>query len=118
MFTVEDFKEMRAGLLKLDGHHVYVGSRKVKEPCAHCSGKGKTQSQSRTGRKVWQKCSVCWGEGHVNPLRNVELTVPKTGWSCTTMELSLQQWVDRMNDHAKAGLNDYLTQPTYVTILD
>jgi DnaJ-class molecular chaperone len=114
MVTVSDFQEIQPGVYKLNDHHVYVASRNLKEACGNCGGKGKAQSKSATGRKTWVKCGACYGSGDVNPLRNVERTVPKTGWSCQGMALSLDDAVKSLN----SGVCGWLKQPSYIHILD
>lgn len=114
MFTIEDLKEIKPGVFKLDGHHVYVASRNLKEACVVCGGKGKRQSHSATGRKTWVKCGGCFGRGETNPLNNVERTVPKTGWSCQGMTLSLDDAVKSLN----SDVCGWLKQPSYIHILD
>jgi hypothetical protein len=113
-FTVDDFREIQPGVYKLDGHHVYVASGKLTETCSNCGGKGKAQSRSATGRKTWVKCGACFGEGHVSPLTNVERHVPRTGWSCQGMALSLDDAVKNLN----SGFCTWLNQPSYIRILD
>jgi hypothetical protein len=110
MFSVSDFKELRPGLFKLDGHHVYVGSENAVEPCEDCHGEGKVQDP-RPGRKTRRQCSTCKGKGETSPLKNVALTVPRTTQTSAGFADDLETFVRRLNKDSS-----YLTQPTYIRI--
>jgi hypothetical protein len=110
MFTRSDLREVRPGLLKLDGHELYLGAHEIKEPCARCGGRGKAESRSASGRKSWMKCNGCNGKGQVSALKNVEDPVnreysarqrasgARTWQSCiVTHDVSVDSFLERLN---------------------
>jgi hypothetical protein len=111
-YTTADFEEIRPGVFRLKGHHVYAAGHGLKEACEPCEGKGKVQGLSASGRKVWRKCGWCHGRGQVDPLRNIERGVPRTGTHIVTMASDLDDLVRSLNRDT-AG---YLKQPTYVSL--
>lgn len=126
MFTVGDFKEIRPGVFKLDGHDVYVSSNKAKEVCGGCDGKGKCPGVSKSGRKTWSKCMRCHGKGNVTTLTNIESSISaeigraamaagKSVWRSATLtfDTSLESYIERLNE---PGLEE-LENPIFVTLL-
>jgi hypothetical protein len=102
-FTAADFEQVRPGVLKLRGHHVYAADTDLQETCEQCKG---------TGRVAKKTCGACSGRRRVHPLRNVEWGVPGTAWGVVATAGNLDDLVDSLND----GACGYLEQPTYVRL--
>jgi hypothetical protein len=111
-FTAADFEQVRPGVLKLKGHHVYAADAGLLEKCEQCDGRGSTLHDATKGRKVWRTCGACSGRRHVHPLRNVQWGVPGTAWGLAARASNLNDLVDSLNDEARG----YLKQPTYVAL--
>ena len=117
MFTIGDFKEIRPGVLKLNGHELYLGDKSRKEPCNRCGGKMKVATRSASGRNSWCKCNSCFGKGQVLAITNVERATPKpNGRFCTTIDVTLDSFLERLNEGVKQGLYADLEDPMFVTL--
>jgi hypothetical protein len=100
-FTVEDMEEIRPGVFKLKGHHVYAAHQDLKETCEACNGKGKVQGSSSTGRKTWMHCPCNRGRGRfgeTNPLNNIMRSLPRTGGHTQSMAKDLEGAVEDLNN--------------------
>jgi hypothetical protein len=111
-YTMADFEEIRPGVFQLRGHHLYASAEEETEACEACGGRGKVPGTSRSGRKVWRGCTWCFGKGRTGALRNVELSVPKTGTCVYSMDRDMEGVIARLNSPVQ--VSDYLKQPTYI----
>jgi hypothetical protein len=114
MFTTADLKEVRPGVLKLDGHDFYVITVK-KEKCDACNGTGKISGRSKTGRRTTRGCFPCGKTGQCTPSWNLAAQYRGCGQRMESFDVSMDSILARLN--GEHGLSSYLQHPTFMTLI-
>jgi hypothetical protein len=96
MYTIADLKEVRPGVLKLDGRDFYVVTAET-EKCDTCDGAGKVSSKPATGRQTTRKCHCCKGTGQCDPRCNLARQHRHVGRHIQSFAISMEMILDRLN---------------------